>query len=194
LTRKSIDLLTSTAPDWVEIVLSNFDAFLQDHANCERKASALAMSFVMKYPDRSYITAGLIDLAREELDHFRDVYALMEERGLRLTKDEPDEYVNRLLAAARHGYDDRFVDRMLIYSIVECRGAERFGILADALEDPTMKAFYKRLCDSETKHGHLFVHLLLKEHDEGKIYPRLSELMEIEAEIVADLPLRPAMH
>jgi tRNA-(ms[2]io[6]A)-hydroxylase len=194
LTRKSIDLLTATSPDWVQLVLSNFDVFLQDHANCERKASALAMSFVMKYPDRPFITAGLIDLAREELEHFSEVYAIMEERGLRLARDEPDEYVNRLLAAARHGYDKRFLDRMLIYSVVECRGAERFGILADTLEEGPMKSFYERLRKSETKHGHLFVHLLLKQFPEESVYPRLSELMEIEAKIIDDLELRPAMH
>jgi len=194
LARKSIDLLLTTSPAWVETVLADFDAFLQDHANCERKASALAMSFVVKYPDRKNITGSLIDLAREELEHFRDVYDIMEQRGLSLQKDEPDVYVNQLLAAARHGYDDRFVDRMLISSVVECRGAERFGMLADALENGQVKSFYERLYRSETKHGHLFVQLLLKDYDEEAVYPRLKELMAIEADIVRDLEIRPAMH
>ena len=194
MTRKSVDLLLATPPAWVEIVLSNFDAFLQDHANCERKASALAMSFVVKYPDRRFITAGLIDLAQEELEHFRAVYEIMEQRGLQLARDEPDLYVNRLLAAARHGYEDRFLDRMLISSVVECRGAERFGLIADALDPGPMKSFYERLRKSETKHGHLFVQLLLKEFDAEQVYPRLEELMEIEADIIPGLELRPAMH
>lgn len=194
MTRKSVDLLLPTPPAWVEIVLSNFDAFLQDHANCERKASALAMSFVVKYPDRRFITAGLINLAQEELEHFRAVYEIMEQRGLRLARDEPDLYVNRLLAVARHGYEDRFLDRMLISSVVECRGAERFGLIADALDPGPMKSFYERLRKSETKHGHLFVQLLLKEFDAERVYPRLEELMEIEADIIPGLELRPAMH
>jgi tRNA-(ms[2]io[6]A)-hydroxylase len=194
LTKKSIDLLLDTTPEWVETVLSSFDAFLQDHANCERKASALAMSFVVKYPDRKFITAGLIDLAREELEHFQAVYEIMEQRGLPLARDEPDQYVNRLLAAARHGHEDRFVDRMLISSVVECRGAERFGLLADALDAGPMKSFYERLCKSETKHGHLFVQLLLKEFDTQIVYPRLEELMQIEADIIKELEIRPAMH
>ena len=152
------------------------------------------MSFVVKYPDRKYIMGDLIDLAREELEHFRDVYKVMEQRGLGLARDEPDLYVNRLLAAARHGYDDRFLDRMLISSVVECRGAERFGLLADALEDGPMKSFYDRLRKSETKHGHLFVQLLLKEFDAATVYPRLEELMQIETDIIRELELRPAMH
>jgi tRNA-(ms[2]io[6]A)-hydroxylase len=194
LTRKSIDLLVPTSPAWVEKVLTDFDTFLQDHANCERKASALAMSFVVKYPDRKFITAGLIDLAQEELDHFRQVFEIMEQRGIPLAKDEPDEYVNQLLAAARHGSDNRFLDRMLISSVIECRGAERFGLLADALDEGPLKSFYERLRKSETKHGHLFVQLLLKKFEENAIYPRLGELMQIEAEIIQRLDLRPAMH
>ena len=194
MTRKSIDLLVPTSPAWVKTVLADFDAFLRDHANCERKASALAMSFVVKYPDRKYITNSLIDLAQEELAHFREVYAILEQRGLTLQKDEPDLYVNRLLAAARHGADVRFVDRMLISSVVECRGAERFGLLAAALDDGPMKSFYDRLRKSETKHGHLFVQLLVKEFDDNTVYPRLEELMKIEADIIQGLELRPAMH
>ena len=194
MTRKSIDLLVATSSAWVETVLADFDAFLQDHANCERKASALAMSFVVKYPDRKNITGSLIDLAREELEHFRDVYEIMERRGLSLRKDEPDVYVNQLLAAARHGYDDRFLDRMLISSVVECRGAERFGMLAGALENGPIKSFYERLYRSETKHGHLFVQLLLKDYDQDVIYPRLEKLIAVEADIVRSLEIRPAMH
>jgi tRNA-(ms[2]io[6]A)-hydroxylase len=83
---------------------------------------------------------------------------------------------------------------MLIASVIECRGAERFGLLARELEDETMRALYARLWKAELKHGHLFVHLLLKEFDERLVYSRLRELLEFEATIVADLELRPALH
>lgn len=194
MTRKSIDLLLATPPGWVETVLADFDAFLLDHANCERKASALAMSLVVKYPDRRHILPGLIDLAQEELQHFREVYDILEQRGLSLAKDAPDPYVNQLLALARHGREERFIDRMLISSIVECRGAERFGILARALANGPLKSFYERLWKSETKHGHQFVHLLLRECDEAIVFARLEELMKLEATIVKKLALRPALH
>jgi tRNA-(ms[2]io[6]A)-hydroxylase len=194
LTRKSIDLLLPTPAEWVDAVLADFDTFLLDHANCERKASALAMSLVVKYPDRRPILAGLIDLAQEELQHFREVYEILEQRGLSLIKDEPDPYVNQLLQLARHGREERFVDRMLISSVVECRGAERFGILATALEKGPLQSFYERLWKSETKHGHQFVHLLLKECDEVTVFARLEELMKLEAKIVENLSFRPALH
>jgi tRNA-(ms[2]io[6]A)-hydroxylase len=194
LAKKSIDVLVNTSPAWVKTVCQNFDAFLLDHANCERKASAMALSLVVKYPDRSSLIPDLIDLAREEIEHFKEVYDVCAARGLTLQKDEPDPYVKKLLEAARHGRDERLIDRMLIASVIECRGAERFGLLASELEDETMRAFYERLWKAELKHGHLFVHLLLKEFDEELVYPRLQELLELEARIVAGLQYRAALH
>jgi len=194
MARKSIDLLVATPPEWAQTVLANFDAFLLDHANCERKASAFAMSLVAKYPDRTRLIGTLIDLAQEELEHFREVYALLEQRGLALRRDGPDPYIQQLLGHARHGRDERLIDRMLISSVIETRGAERFRILAETIEDKPMRDFYARLWKSETKHAHQFAHLLLQEFDESRVYPRLEELMAIEAKIVPTLELRPAMH
>ena len=194
MAKKSIDVLVTTSSDWVKTVCEDFDAFLLDHANCERKASAMALSLIVKYPDRHSLIPDLIDLAREEIEHFGEVYAVCAARGLTLVRDEPDPYVKRLLAAARHGRDERLIDRMLIASIIECRGAERFGLLARELEDEEMRAFYERLYKAELKHGHLFVHLLLKEFDEDVVYPRLQELLELEARIVSELEFRPALH
>jgi len=194
LGRKSVDLLVATHPDWVNVILDNFDAFLQDHANCERKASALAMSLVVKYPDRALIVADLIDLAVEELAHFRQVYALMRQRGVPLVKDTPDPYVNALIALMRHGREERFLDRMLVSSAVECRGAERFGIIARSVTDPELRDFYHGLWKSERKHGHQFVDLVLRYFEPAVVYPRLEELLAREAEIIERLEWRPSLH
>ena len=194
LTRRSIDLLVATDPAWVEVPLRDFDEFIMDHANCERKASAQAMSLVVKYPDRLPIIPGLIDVALEELEHFRQVYALMQRRGLELASDVPDPYVRQLAALMRHTRDERLIDRMLVSSIIECRGAERFGLIAGALSDPELTAFYSELHMAELKHGHLFVHLLLKLFAEKDVYPRCQELMDEEARIIEALPWRAALH
>ena len=74
----SLELTVPTPPEWVQTVMSNFPAFLQDHADCERKASAMAMSFVAKYPDRVEIIPELIVTGVEDLEHFQQVYARME--------------------------------------------------------------------------------------------------------------------
>ena len=48
----SLELTVATKPEWVATVMADLPSFLRDHADCERKASALAMSLVAKYPDR----------------------------------------------------------------------------------------------------------------------------------------------
>jgi len=194
MAKKSVDLIVATDPGWVGQILDNFDAFLQDHANCERKASALALSMVVKYPDRAKIVPRLIALAREELEHFEQVYRLMRSRGLALLKDSPDPYVNQLLQRCRHGREDRFLDRLLISSLVECRGAERFKLIFDALEDPELKHFYRELAGSEAKHGHQFAEMALHYFDEDTVYDRLAELADAEGKIVAGLEWRPSLH
>lgn len=194
MTRRSMDLLVATPPDWVHTVLADFDAFLCDHANCERKASALAISLVVKHPDRTAIIPTLLALASEELEHYREVYEQMAARGLRLQKDTPDPYVNGLMAHMRSGREQRFLDRLLVSSIVECRGAERFAIVARALEDPELAAFYDRLWKAETKHGHQFVDMALPYFDAQTVYDRLAELLAHEAELVRNLPWRASLH
>jgi tRNA-(ms[2]io[6]A)-hydroxylase len=194
MTRRSVDLHSATDPAWVAGILGNFDAFLADHANCERKASALAMSLVVKHPDRVLIIPALIDVAREELEHFQQVYQLMQRRGLRLVRDEQDPYVNALLGHCRHGRDSQLLDRLLIASVVECRGAERFRIVAGALTDPELAAFYDELWKAETKHGHQFVDMALRCFPADEVYQRLQELMQQESAIVASLPWRASLH
>lgn len=194
MAKKSVDLLVSTDPDWVNVIVDNFDEFLQDHANCERKASALAMSLVVKYPDRIRILPQLIELAQEELEHFRQVYALLAGRGLTLVKDSKDPYVQRLVDEMRDGRDERFIDRMLISSVIECRGAERFKLISQALTEPELKKFYRDLWAAEAKHGHQFVDFLLYYEEPDAVYTRLNELVAIEADIITRLEWRPSLH
>lgn len=194
MAKKSVDLQSKTDPAWVNVILENFDEFLQDHANCERKASALAMSLVVKYPDRDRIIPDLITLAREELEHFAQVYELMQQRGLALTKDIQDPYVNLLLNEMRSGREERFLDRMLISSIIECRGAERFKIISQALEDPALKIFYRELWAAEAKHGHQFVDFVLRYENAETVYSRLDEIARREAQIIESLTWRASLH
>ena len=194
MARKSLDLLCATPTQWVQVILDDFDSFLADHANCERKASALAMSLVVKYPQRTALIAPLIAIAREELEHFEQVYAIMRDRGVALIKDEPDPYVNALGALMRHGREERLLDRLLVSSIVECRGAERFRMVAEALVDADLQRFYTTLWKAETKHGHQFVDMALRCYPADAVYPRLQALIEGEAEIIASLPWRASLH
>lgn len=190
-----IDLTVESKKEWVDAVLSNFDAFLQDHADCERKASAMALSLVAKYPNRLEIIPELIETSVEELEHFRDVYAIMEQRGIQLSHEIPqDMYIKQLLQLCRDGREERFMDRLLLASLVETRGAERFRLVYEALQDDELKKFYHRLWASEARHGEVFVRMALNYFEEESVYNRLEEMKEREGEILDGLPIRPALH
>src|SRR5687768_11866957 len=192
----SLDLVVATRPEWVKAVMADFPSFLQDHADCERKASAMAMSFVAKYPDRVEIIPELIETGVEELEHFQQVYAHMAKRGIRLAKEmQPDPYISALIDLCHSDPINRFLDRLLLASIIECRGAERFRLVCNALDkDPELKAFYHGLWTSEAKHGNIFVKMALRYFPEKQVYERLEELNRAEGELIDRLPLRPALH
>ncbi len=175
-------------------MLADVDGFLADHANCERKASVQAMSFVVKFPDRPRVLAPLIRLAQEELEHFARVYALMEARGLALRPDTKDRYVNPMLERLRHGRNERFLDRMLLASVVEARAAERFGLLGEALEDPELSPMYRGFASGEEGHAELYPALAAKYFGADEIRERLDELARLEAEVVSALSPRATLY
>jgi tRNA-(ms[2]io[6]A)-hydroxylase len=92
------------------------------------------------------------------------------------------------------GKDAYMLDRLLIASIVEARGAERFRLIANALPKGKLKQFYQAISDSESRHYQLFLKLAAHYFDEERISPRLTSLLDIEAAIIRSLPLAPALH
>lgn len=191
----NLEIAVPSKQEWVEAVIGNFNQFLQDHADCERKASAMAMSMVAKYPNRTEIIPDLIDTAVEELEHFQQVYQIMANRGIQLLHSIPeDPYIKKLIKSLHSGIEERFLDRLLVGSVVETRGAERFRLVEEALNDPELKRFYKMLWTSEAKHGHIYVKMALHYFPETKVYDRLQWWTDREGEIVKDLPIRAALH
>ena len=200
LTARSKPLMTelplriATSPDWTEAVLNDFDAFLQDHAAAEKKASGMAMSMVSHYPDRFELVAAMAELAIEELTHYREVVKWLHKRGLATAADRKDPYVLAFRESIRQGSDAYLLDRLLTASIIEARGAERFGLVADALEASPLKKFYQSIARSEQRHYTLFLELAGKYLPAEDIAQRWDELLDIEAQLVADLPVRAALH
>ena len=188
------ELRAPTSPRWVEAVLADFDSFLIDHAACERKASATGMAFVVRYPDRPQLLEPLIAFAREELEHFHQVYRLIAERGLTLRPDTRDDYVAGLMAWVRTGRDQRLLDRLLVAGVVEARGCERFGLLAEALPGGALREFYRDITRSEARHHGLFHRLARNCFEAQTIATRLDALLDIEAKLIDELPLRAALH
>lgn len=186
-------LAVPTGPAWTAAVLADFDAFLVDHAAAERKASATGMAFVVRYPDRPQLLDPLIAFAREELEHFHQVFRLCQARGLQLAADSPDAYVGALLRWVRPGRDRRLLDRLLVAGVVEARGCERFGLVAQALPPGELKSFYEGITRSEARHHGLFVRLAEQTFGAAS-QTRLAELLAHEGAVVEGLAVRAALH
>ena len=105
-----------------------------------------------------------------------------------------DHYVQQLVEQCRSGREERFLDRLLLASIVECRGAERFKLVYENLGDKQLREFYHHLWASEAKHGNIFVNMALNYFERNSVYIRLEELNKAEAQVLRSLPIRPALH
>ena len=183
-----------TPAAWTEAVLADFDSFLLDHAAAEKKASGMAISMLSHYPDRVELVTAMTDLAIEELSHYREVVKWIHQRGLLTAADSKDHYVLALRDHIRKGREQYLLDRLLIASIIEARGAERFALVAAALEAGPLQKFYQSIARSEERHYELFLELAGKYLDAAMIEQRWDELLDIEAAIVAGLPIQAALH
>lgn len=184
----------ATSPEWVQTVLADFDEFLLDHAAAEKKASGMAISMLSHYPDKLELVSTMADLAVEELSHYREVVKWIHARGLITAADTKDPYVIEFRKSIRQGQDIYLMDRLLTASIIEARGAERFGLVAEALEEPSIKQFYTAIARSEERHYETFLNLAYLYLPQVEVDERWQELLDIEADIVKSLPLRAALH
>jgi tRNA-(ms[2]io[6]A)-hydroxylase len=189
-----IRLVDSTSSKWLPNALAHFDEVLIDHAHCEKKAAANALSMLQAYPEVEGLPAQMARLAREESAHLAKVLSLMEERGLTLGRDGGDPYAKGLQQLLRTGAKERRLDRLLVAGIIEARSHERLALLAGALDDAKLKRLYEELAHSEDGHQKLFVRLALRVEPEEAVEPRLSELLEAEGTLVKKLPVRAAIH
>jgi len=187
-------LRISSSHEWLETVLGDFDAFMLNHATCERKASATALSLVSHYPDRRILVQEMMVLAREELEHFHQMLWLIQTKDLVLPPDEKDLYVQGLRSETRRGTEKYFLDRLLVGGIVEARGCERFGMVADALDPGPLKDFYQAITRSESQHHVLFYRVARNYFESSEVDERLNELLDHEAKVLQNLPIRPVVH
>ena len=175
-------------------MVENFDEFLIDHANNEKKASAVAISMMAHYPDKTVLLEKMADLALEEMSHFRQAVKLMVKRGVTPTGDEKDTYINQLIKQVRKGPEHYFLDRLLMAAVIEARGAERFALLAENLRETELRDFYANLARSEENHHLLFYDLAEQYFLAEKVEMRWQEWLTIEASIVDQLPIRARLH
>ena len=187
--------LLDTSPDaWIAEVLADFDRFLLDHASAERKAAAMATSFVVQYPDKYALHIPMIRLAREELLHYQQVMGLIHRRELIWERDEKDPYVQQLLGQLSTDRRLRLLDRLLMGAVIEARGVERFGLVSHHVKEAPLQRFYRRLSDSEANHARLFPKLARSYFSDDEIDTGLDRWLHLEAAAMRAVPIRAALH
>ena len=112
-----------TDPRWVNIVEKNIEEILTDHAYCEQKAATNAITIVVKFPEKTELVNAMLELAQEELGHFKQVHDKLTERGFVLGRERKDEYVNLLYEFQRKGgsREIHLIDRLLFGAMIEAR-------------------------------------------------------------------------
>ncbi len=191
-----LGLKLSTDPRWVNIVESNIEEILTDHAWCEQKAATNALSMVVNNPNYTELVTALIALAKEELDHFEQVHNLIKARGKKLGLERKDHYVNELYKFMNKGGSriQSLVDRLLFSAMIEARSCERFRVLSENIKDPELAKFYRELMISEAGHYTTFIGFA-RQYGEGiDVDKRWKEWIEFEDSIIQNYGKETTIH
>ena len=187
-----LGLQLPTDPRWVDLAAISLEDILTDHAWCEQKAATSCISLIQRYPAKTRLVEDLAPIVTEEWGHFRLVLAELEKRKLKLGPQRKDQYVNKLMEFQRKGGSEeaRFLDRLLIFALIEARSCERFKRLSEGLEDSYLRQFYRRFMESEAGHYHLFIELAETYVDKEQVRTRWAEWLEYEAKLMTTLEVR----
>ena len=154
-------LALPTDPRWAHAAQMDISEILTDHAWCEQKAASSAISLMVQYPEYPDLVKLMAELAREEMEHFQRVHALILQHGLSLGRERKDPYVHALIAfqLKQGSKEQRLRDKLLLAALIEARSCERFRLLSQEMADPSLSAFYRELMESEAAHYTLFITL-----------------------------------
>ncbi len=185
-----------TDPRWVNIVEKNLQEILTDHAWCEQKAATNAVSIVVRYPSYSDLVNTMLDIAQEELTHFRQVHDKLIDRGFILGPERKDEYVNLLYNFRRKGGSEnqRLIDHLLFAAMIEARSCERFKVLSENINDEELKTFYRELMISEANHYTIFLGFAKKYGGDEDVEKRWQEFLDYEGEIIQQFGKKETIH
>lgn len=187
-------LAWTTPATWAPAALAQPLALLSDHAYCELGAAAAAQGLLARRPEDSALVERLGAHAAEELRHFRQVHRLLVELGGVLGPVRRNPYAEGLLAHVERGAAG-FLDRLLVFALIERRSLERFELLAAAsTPGDRLGALYRELAPSEAGHAALFVELARERTDDAELERRLWRWIEREAALLATLPAGARIH
>jgi len=191
-----LGLKLPTDPRWVNIVEKNIKDILTDHAYCEQKAASTAISLIVSFPEYTKLVQEMIELANEEMSHFKMVHDRILENGWTLGRDRKDDYVITLLKFFPKGGSrtTQLVHRLLYAALIEARSCERFRLLSEELEDKKLALFYKKLMISEAGHYTMFLNFARHYGDRQEVDEKWQQLLDYEAEIIKNLGVNQTIH
>ena len=184
-------LAAPTSEAWVEQAIARPIEVLIDHAHCERKAAGAAVQLMFRYLCEPGLGEALSPLAREELEHFEQVLALLQARGRYLEPLPSPGYGAQLAKQVRRGEPERMLDSFLVAGLIEAHSHERMALLAEHSPDPELRDLYASLLQSEARHFGLYWVLCEERWSRELIVPRLEALALAEVEALSGDLKRP---
>lgn len=187
--------LTPTAAGWAATALADPAALLSDHAHCERKAAATALSLIGASGADPDVVMRLARLAEQEAEHLRRVLEWMRRLDLALLPDRGNPYAKAVMAAARPG---EVGERYLAAAMIEARSHERLDLLRDAVtadgDLAGLAPFLDELVACEAGHAHTYVSLAVRTIGAEATRTALRRWEAVEAAAIAAVPARSAVH
>lgn len=183
-----LGLKLTTDPRWVNIVESNIDEILTDHAYCEQKAASNAISIIVNFPEYSDLVTAMTIIVQEEISHFKMVHDIIISRGGILGRERKDDYVNELrkfIKITHRRREESLVDRLLLAAMIEARSCERFRVLSENIKDEFLSNFYRELMISEANHYTTFIGFARKYGQGVDVDKRWEEFLVYEAEVIS---------
>lgn len=190
--KRVLGLQLPTDPRWVNMAEMDLTEILTDHAYCEQKAATSCITLIQQYPEKVEMVEELAPIVTEEWGHFRLVLAEMKKRNLILGRQRKDEYVNALMKFQKKdgAWEDRLVEKLLVFALIEARSCERFRLLSLHISDEELKDFYYKFMVAEAAHYKLFIKLAKKYSSEEKVAKRWKEYLDFEEKMLKTLEVR----
>ncbi len=193
-----LGLKAETSEQWAEIAKENLESFMSDHAYNEMKASQSAMAVINHWPENNRFVKTMAALAIEEMEHFDMVYELMNKKGWKLGAEQVNEYAMKLRKFFPKTKDpqQKFIQKLLLSSLIEARSCERFSVLKKVLQKdyPDLAKFYGDLFESEARHYRVFLEFAREYGGKEKIDDIWQRLVEFEAQLISKLGKKPLVH
>ena len=180
--------LPCATPDaWVAAALCphQLAILLIDHANCEKKAAATALSLIHRYTDSVALLNKMSRVAREELRHFEQVLKVMQDRGIAYRPLTASRYAQGLHAGVRRQEPGRLVDTLIVGALIEARSCERFARIAPHL-DAKLGEFYQSLLKSEARHFNDYLRLANIAAGVDDIDGRIAIFSALECDLIKE--------